>query len=355
MLVNHYNAYSNDRPPELYPDASGGIAVTVQGGTDVDLRVTTAPADAAAPAATTTAPGNPTTARVGGLQRLVRNPTGGPLFVLVGLVIAVALLTAVGLGAAHALTPGHGKTLMAAYLIGSRGTIGRAVALGGIITLIHTGIVIALGVATVVLAGTVVPEHVILWTELVSGVAIIVLGLALLRTRLQAAQASSVVVRRRAARPALVLAGAAAGDMTPPETAPRWHEHEDGTTHVHGWFGAQTHTHAPPQDLSWRSLTLMGVSGGIIPCPDALAILLVAMAAGHVLLGIVIVLGFSVGLAAVLIALGILLTMTRLLDRATSRWCWTERAAPWLPAVSAAIIVLLGLVALARAAPALLG
>lgn len=350
MLANHYNAPGNGPPPEFYPDGSDGLAVTVQGGDDVDLRVIAAPTGATLARATITPPRNPTTAPIGGLQRLVRDPEGGPLFIALGVIIALAL------GALHALTPGHGKTLMAAYLVGSRGTIARAAALGGVITLTHTGSVIALGVATVVLAGTVVPERVILWTELASGIAIVVLGVALLRARLRAAQLSSVVVRRRATRPALALATASGRDMSMRSAAlPRWHEHEDGTVHAHGWFGDHTHMHAPPRDLSWKALVLMGVSGGIIPCPDALAILLVAMAAGHIVLGIVIVLGFSAGLAAVLIALGILLTTTHLLDRATRRWQWTERAAPWFPAVSAAIIILLGVVALARATPALLG
>jgi ABC-type nickel/cobalt efflux system permease component RcnA len=351
MLVNHYNGLSNDRPPELYPDASGGITATVQGNNDVDLRVTTAPAGVAAPSTIVAPRRTPTTARISGLQRFVRDPAGGPLFIALGILIAVAL------GALHALTPGHGKTLMAAYLVGTRGTIARAVTLGSVITLTHTGSVIALGVATVVLAGTVVPERVILWTELASGIAIVLLGVALLRARLRVAHTASTVVRRRAARPALALAAASGGDMTPSSDAPalHWHEHEDGTVHAHGWFGDHTHTHTLPRDLSWRSLVLMGVSGGLIPCPDALAILLVAMAAGHILLGIVIVLGFSVGLAAVLMALGILLTTTRLLDRATRRWQWTERATPWLPAISAAVIVLLGVIACARAAPAILG
>jgi nickel/cobalt exporter len=349
IAVNHYNGFSNDRPPELYPDATDGIAVAVQGGNDVDLRVTTSPASASAAAPPApAAPRNPNTTPVTGLERLVREPTGGPLFIATGLVIAVLL------GALHALTPGHGKTLMAAYLVGSRGTPMRACALGGVITLTHTGSVIVLGIATVLLAGTVVPERIIVWTELVSGLAIVALGVALLRARLRSAKMAIGIVRRRTAHQNLALAGPpSAGVSTSEIPSPLLHEHEDGTVHAHGWFGEHGHTHALPQETSWKSLLLMGMGGGIIPCPDALAILLVAMAAGHILLGITIVLGFSVGLAAVLIALGLLLTTTRLLDRATNRWRWLDRAGPWLPVLSAVVIIVLGLVAFARAVPAL--
>jgi nickel/cobalt exporter len=348
VSVNHYNAYSNDRPPDLYPEGADGITVTEQGGDDGNLRLTAVSTGAATATTPMRAPQRPTTARTGALQRFARDPTGGPFYVSLAIVVAIAL------GALHALTPGHGKTLMAAYLVGSRGTVGQACALGGVITLAHTGSVIALGVATVALAGTVVPERAILWIEFVSGGAIVLLGLALLRARLHSARVRTVAVRRRAARqPALTLATATAGSMVG-DSGARWHEHTDGTVHAHGWFGAHAHTHAPPRDRSWRSLVLMGASGGIIPCPDALAILLVAMAAGHVLLGVAIVLGFSVGLATVLIAIGILLTATRLPDRATARWGWAGRVAPWLPAVSAAIVIVLGIGALMRAAPALL-
>ncbi len=108
FLVNHYNAYSNYRPPELYPDAAEGLSIIVQGSNDVDLRVTTAPAGATNAAVAAPPAQNPNTSRIARLLQVVRDPSGGPLFIAFGIVVAVAL------GALHALTPGHGKTLMAA-------------------------------------------------------------------------------------------------------------------------------------------------------------------------------------------------------------------------------------------------
>jgi nickel/cobalt transporter (NicO) family protein len=131
------------------------------------------------------------------------------------------------------------------------------------------------------------------------------------------------------------------------------HEHDDGTVHSHGWRGV--HTHAPPGvgGQSLRTIALVGVSGGILPCPDALAILLVAVAAGNILSGLLIIVAFSTGLAAVLIGLGLLITSTRLIGRIMDRASGRLAIARWIPFCSAVIMVAVGVVALGRAVAAL--
>jgi len=375
--VNHYNAYANgsagvDRPPELYPDATPGVSVTAQGPTaDYDLRLIIAPAGISAvsgsgattrtitdttaggaSAATPVAPippmRSPNTGRVTWLTDLLLAPTRGPGYALLGMVVAVAL------GALHALTPGHGKTMVAAYLVGGRGRMRDAVVLGGAVTLTHTGSVLLLGVATLLFARFIVPDRVMPWLEAASGLGILLLGGTLLVRRLRALPPRRFrAATRPAVAPALVSIGGTAetymaGDA---DTASGWHSHENGTEHAHG-FGAHAHSHdaaASGAPLSFRSLVLMGMSGGLVPCPDALAILLVAVAAGRVLLGLAVILCFSIGLAAVLIALGVAIASTRVLERGPLRGAGNARWARWIPPASALIVVLIGAIAVGRA------
>jgi len=376
--VNHYNAYANgsegvDRPPELYPDAAPGVGVTAQGPTaDYDLRLTIAPAatttiggngtGGATAVATTGAPSvattvtpprilppmrSPNTGRVTWLTDLLLAPTRGPGYALLGMVVAVAL------GALHALTPGHGKTMVAAYLVGGRGRGRDAVVLGGAVTVTHTGSVLLLGVATLLFARFIVPDRIMPWLEAVSGLGILLLGCTLLAHRLRALPRRVRTVARPAIAPALVAIGSTAEVRmgSDAERATGWHSHEDGTEHAHG-FGTRAHAHGPATDgvpLSLRSLMLMGMSGGLVPCPDALAILLVAVAAGRVLLGLAVILCFSIGLAAVLIALGVAIASTRVLERGPLRGAGNARWARWIPPASALIVVLIGAIAVGRA------
>jgi len=374
--VNHYNAYANgsggvDRPPELYPDATPGVSVTAQGPTaDYDLRLIIAPAgisgasgsgattrtitDTAARATSVATPvtpvppmRSPNTGRVTWLTDLLLAPARGPGYALLGMVVAVAL------GALHALTPGHGKTMVAAYLVGGRGRMRDAVVLGGAVTLTHTGSVLLLGVVTLLFARFIVPDRVMPWLEVASGLGILLLGSALLVRRLRALPPRSRAAMQPAVAPALVSIGGAAetymaGDA---DTASGWHSHENGTEHAHG-FSARTHSHdatASGAPLSFRSLVLMGMSGGLVPCPDALAILLVAVAAGRVLLGLAVILCFSIGLAAVLIALGVAIASTRALERGPLRGAGNARWARWIPPASALIVALIGALAVGRA------
>jgi len=332
LTVEHYTHVEYGRPADLYPDAAAPIGIIIQGGADVALRVTTTPGGAVTPPRALPPPRNPNHRSVAALQRFVRVPAAGLSFTLTGLAVAMLL------GALHALTPGHGKTLVAAYMIGSRGRIRDAVTLGGVVTITHTGSVIAVGVVMLVGSHAFAPDRFLPWIELAGSLSIIGLGIALLPSRVSSARLSG----RRA--------------RSQPSAAPRIeeheheHEHEDGTRHTHGWFGSASHVHPPLATHDLRSLLMLGVGGGIVPCPDALAILLIAVAAGHIITGLIIILGFSVGLAAVLTGLGILLTTVRATRLAPGRLIGAFGISRWLPVASAVMIVAIGVNGLWRAA-----
>ena len=293
-------------------------------------------------AASTSAPCRPTATSPP--PRPGRDHTGGRLESLVdpsqpltvGFVL-VALLVAMGWGALHALTPGHGKTMVAAYLAGSRGTARHAFALGATVTVAHTATVFALGFVTLTLSEFILPEQLYPWLNLVSGVLVLALGLAAIRQRL-----GGYLRGRAAARAAAHEHHHGHG-----HDHGHAHSHDHGHAHDHGEHG---HSHAPPDQLSWRSLLALGVSGGMIPCPSALVLLLGAIALDRTAFGVVLVCAFSLGLAGVVSGIGLaVLYARRLFTRIPS----SGRAIRGLPVASAAIITILGLVLTLRALPGL--
>ncbi len=261
------------------------------------------------------------------LTELLRTPQISPVFLLVTLAIATAL------GALHALTPGHGKAVVAAYLVGSSGTIWQAVALGSVVTLTHTGSVLALGLVTLVASRYILPTTLFPVLELASGLLIVGLGAGLLVQYGQAWR-RSVAERRR--------------DRPPPPTYERNPEtgglsitinqpvRERGLPHTHD----RAPIPAPASRVSWRSLLALGVSGGLVPCPDAIAILLIAVTINRVALGLSLIVTFSLGLAAVLIAVGLTVVQGKhLLRRLTS----FDRLATIAPFASAFVVLGLGI------------
>jgi ABC-type nickel/cobalt efflux system permease component RcnA len=186
------------------------------------------------------------------LARLLHEGNLGAGMVLAGMAVAF------GLGAVHALSPGHGKTIVAAYLVGSRGTPRHAVLLGLMVTLTHTATVFLLGFATLFLSQLVMPEKIYPLLGTVSGLAIVWVGATLLVQRLRA-------VRKH-----------------------RPHRH-----------------HVPEGEVSMGSMMALGASGGLVPCPSALVLLLSSVALGRIGLGLTLLVGFSVGLAVVLMAIGL--------------------------------------------------
>ena len=232
-------------------------------------------------------------------------------------VLLLLLLAAFGWGALHALSPGHGKAMVAAYLIGTRGTPRHAVALGATVTVTHTIGVFALGLVTLALSQYVLPEDLYPWLTLVAGLMVVVIGGGVLRSRMRAAK------------------GLAHGH----EHA-HAHGHADGHQHAHG--------HHHHHDLSWKGVLGMGTAAGLIPCPSALVVLLAAISQHEVALGLLLILAFSLGLAGTLTVLGLTVVHAR---KPIPPRLAAGRLAAALPAASALLIVAVGGVLTARALP----
>jgi nickel/cobalt exporter len=245
-------------------------------------------------------------------------------------VLLFLLLAAFGWGALHALSPGHGKAMVAAYLVGTRGTAKHAVALGATVTITHTIGVFALGVVTLALSQYVLPEQLYPWLTVASGLMVVTVGAAVLRARIRA---------RRASAP--VTTGADRHEHDHPHSHDHPHPHAHPHSHSHG---GQSHSHAPG-DLTWRGLLGMGASAGLIPCPSALVVLLGAISQHQIALGLLLITAFSFGLAATLTGLGVAVVYARSL---LARVNFGGGLASALPAVSALVIVAAGLVLTAK-------
>ncbi|MBA3365480.1 MAG: sulfite exporter TauE/SafE family protein [Actinobacteria bacterium] len=229
--------------------------------------------------------------------------------------IALSLLLALFWGAAHAFSPGHGKAIVAGYLVGSRGTPRHAVLLGVIVTVTHTIGVFALGLVTLALSEFIVPDQLYPWLNLVSALLVVGVGLAILRWRIRA--------WRR-----------------PDEAA---HEHDHGHHHGHG------HDHSHGQDaMGRRGLLGIGISAGIIPCPTALVVLLAAISLQRVGYGLVLIVAFSVGLALAVTGIGLLAVTAQ---RRFSRMSFNGPVIRALPALSAFAVIGVGVVMAVRALP----
>jgi ABC-type nickel/cobalt efflux system permease component RcnA len=263
-------------------------------------------------------------------------------------VIALALLLALLLGAGHALTPGHGKTIVAAYLVGARGTAKHAIFLGVTTTLTHTAGVFALGLVTLWISNFILPEQLYPWLEFISGVLVVGIGLVLFRGRLV-----GLLSRRTNDQGPTTNAHFHDHDHGHSHDHAHDHDHDHGHTHDHSHdhdHGPHGHSHMPPgtdgQPITWRSLLALGISGGLLPCPSALVVLLSAIALHRVAFGMLLIVAFSVGLAGVLTAIGLLLVYAR---RMFERFPTDGRILQVLPVASAAFVTLAGLVITAGA------
>ncbi len=187
------------------------------------------------------------------------------------------ILVAFGLGAVHAMSPGHGKTIVAAYLVGSRGTMKHAIFLGAMVTFTHTVSVFLLGLATLYLSKYVVPDKVYPILGAISGLSIVIIGLSLLIKRARG------------------LAG----------HHHHHHHHDHNHDHDHDHHhGPGGHTHVIEGEITLGSLMALGASGGLVPCPSAMVLLLTSIAIGRVAFGLVLLTAFSLGLAIILMAIG---------------------------------------------------
>jgi nickel/cobalt transporter (NicO) family protein len=226
---------------------------------------------------------------------------------LSALVILASIAAALFWGAAHALSPGHGKTIITAYLVGQRGTPRHAALLGLIVTITHTIGVFALGLVTLALSQFVVPDRLYPWLNLVSGALVVGIGASVLRARL----------RQR-------------------------HLHAHGHDHHH------EHRHDSGTGPSARSLVAVGVSGGLLPCPSALVVLLAAISLHRVAFGLVLIVAFSAGLALTITGIGLVAVLAR---RTFRRLSFEGPLVRLLPAASALVILAAGLAMTVRAVP----
>jgi nickel/cobalt transporter (NicO) family protein len=221
--------------------------------------------------------------------------------------LLLLILTAFAWGAVHALSPGHGKTMVAAYLVGTRGTAKHALGLGATVTITHTIGVFALGLVALLLAQFILPEQLYPWLSLASAVLVLGIGASVLRSRLRARK--------------------------------RDHAHHHHHDHHHH------HEHEAP---SKKTILALGASAGLLPCPSALVVLLAALASHQIPLGIGLILVFSLGLAATLTCLGLLVVYAQ---RLTGRLRVPGRVTALVPVLSSLAIVAIGVVMTAKALP----
>ena len=273
-------------------------------------------------------------------------------------------------GAMHALTPGHGKTIVGAYLVGSRGTAKHALYLGLTTTITHTLGVFALGLITLLAAQYIVPEKLFPWMTLLSGLFVVAIGFNLFIQRFQSSGVEGWMDKLKVYRTSsdqiygpVLQPAQGAGAHHPHKYALTKHHHShyfDGHPHSQGVHSHKTgqpshhhdhgieshdhehadHSHMPPESITWRSLLALGISGGLLPCPSALVVLLGAIALNRIGLGLVLVLAFSLGLAGTLTAIGMMFIYAgKLFERFPAR----GKIIGVLPMLSALFISLIGL------------
>ena len=211
--------------------------------------------------------------------------TGAALF-------ALGLAFVLGMG--HALSPGHGKAMVAAYLIGKSGRVRDAFILGTIVTITHVASVLVLGVAALLLSHYFLPNDLYPWLGAFSGILVFLVGYMMLAKR---------------------------------AVHHHHHHHHDHHSDSSG-------------SVTWWSMLSLGIAGGMVPCPTALVVLLASVAFGRILFGLLLISAFSLGLAAVLIIIGVLtVRASKLTERFTGAREWIEN----LPVISAGLVMLAGI------------
>lgn len=238
----------------------------------------------------------------------------------------LGLAAAFCLGAFHALSPGHGKTIVAAYLVGSRGTVKHALFLGGVVTLTHTMGVFALGLLVLLAGPRLVPERLYPWLGVACGLSIVAVGVVMFRKRWAA-------LSHHHHHDDHPHGHSHDHDHGLPHDQHHHHGHDHDHHHSHG------HSHEIPDQVTLGSLLALGISGGILPCPSALVVLLAAISLHRAGLGVLLILAFSLGLAVVLSSIGITMVQARgLFDRLPVHTAWARR----LPVLSSAVVSILG-------------
>jgi len=272
--------------------------------------------------------GDPLSRWIASADRALEGLVGDRLTPLIGM---LGVVLALALGAGHAALPGHGKTVMAAYLAGRHGRPRDAVIVGATVTLTHTGGVLVLGLLLTTAAGL-AGEVVLSWLGVASGVLVAAVGTALLVT----------TIRRRAPR------------HHHGHDHDHHHDHDHDHDHHHHHHHHHRHHHHPHPAGSGRRLGLvgMGVAGGLVPSPSALVVLLGAIGLGHTWFGALLVAAYGVGMAGTLTLAGLLLI--RLRNRFPVRpGRALARLTRLVPTGSAVLVLCVGLGLAGRAALAL--
>ena len=261
----------------------------------------------------------------GRLQDLLSGSITDPVW------MASALGIAFFLGAAHALTPGHGKTLVAAYLVGTRGRISDALYSGGVVTVTHTASVFVLGLVTLYASQTVALERIYPVLSLVSGLLVAGIGGWLLWKRVSGHN----------------------HHHHHGSHGHHHHAHDDDHHHHHDHGHSHEHSHNHPEHRhreekpSRGSLLSLGVSGGLVPCPEALVVLMLSISIHRVALGLALLASFTLGLAAVLMAIGCAMVLAGpAMKKLSGEAGWTRK----LPVASALVVTVLGVVMVVEAA-----
>ncbi len=266
-------------------------------------------------------------------------------------------------GAAHALTPGHGKAIVAAYLAGSRGTIGDAVYLGSVVTVTHTAGVFILGLVALYASQHLLVDRVLVWLSLISGLLIVGIGTWLFWSRWQALRNGTGGQHSHSHWPFGGHSHTHEHSHAHPHSHSDAHEHSHSHSHSHDHQHSHDapHSHSHDQDHGHEhghskpalpksgrgSLLSLGISGGLVPCPEAMAVLLVSITINRLLFGLVILVSFSLGLAAVLIAIGVAMVLA---GPTFNRFSKDGLLVRLIPVSSAAVVTLLGVAILYRAA-----
>ena len=262
-------------------------------------------------------------------------------------VILISLLIAAFWGAVHALTPGHGKALVAGYLVGTKGKPRDAFLLGATVTVTHTFGVFALGLVTLLLSQFIVPDQLYPWLTLASGLLVVLVGVGVLRSRLRTGG----------------WADHDHGDGTHTHASHGHDHHDHGEHHHHDHAPGHDHDHAHAHDhsvhthddaessddsLTSRGILGVGIAAGLLPCPSALVVLLSAIAVHRIGFGFALIAAFSLGLAATITCIGLIAVLAR---RAFSRVSFEGRFVRALPALSALVILGVGVALTVKALP----
>lgn len=254
--------------------------------------------------------------------------------------------SAILLGALHALEPGHSKTMMAAFIVAVRGTLKQAVLLGLAATVSHTAVVWLIAMAGLWFGRGWNAQTSEPWFQLISGIVIVLIACWMLwRTW-------------RESRPH--------AHHHHPQHG-HGHDHDHDHDHHHHEHHDHHHSHSPGAPLvaeEWQDahqrahaqeinrrfdgrqvttgqIVMFGLTGGLIPCPASITVLLICLQLKKFSLGATLVLGFSVGLALTLVASGAIAALS--MKHATRRWPWLNnisRKAPW---ISGLLIIVVGI------------